>query len=475
MFNGIKNFASRWTLAQHFRLTGLVITILGTLVIGRWVADQIKTSVINETAAATALYLDSFIAPNLQVLSRSKFLPQEDVELLNKLLTETNLGRNVVTVKVWDAEGLILYSNRSSLVGHAFPGADDLSAAWQGQVMAIISDLQDDENIEERRFYQRLLEIYIPIRQNGTHQIIAVAEFYQEVDVLEAEIVAAQRQGWLVVVTIMASIYLLMFGFVQGAGNRIRQQEVALKNQVAQLTEILSFNDELDQRVRRATANTTLLNESLFRRVSAELHEGPVQEISLALLRIDQAMSENEVCRLVNLNSKCNDNLPIVQTAIQAALQEIRVIATGLGLPQLGELTLPKIISRAIHSHEQLTGTTVSLSMSGLPDQATLPIKITAYRFIQEALNNAHKHAGGVGQQVRVTCNSNEMQIEVSDQGPGFDVTHLVEWTERLGLVGMRERVESMGGMFKIESKINEGTKVAAHLSLQNAGEYANG
>ncbi len=475
MFNGIKNFASRWTLVQHFRFTGLVITILGTLVIGRWVADQIKTSVINESAAATALYLDSFITPNLQELSRSKFLTPEHIELLNKLLTETNLGRHVVTVKVWDAEGIVLYSNRPSLIGRAFPGANNLSGAWQGQVVAVISALEGDENIEERRFYQRLLEIYIPIRLNGTHQIIAVAEFYQEVDALEAEIAVAQRQGWLVVVTTMAVIYLLMFGFVQGAGNRIRRQEIALKNQVAQLTEILSLNDELDQRVRRATANTALLNESLLRRMSAELHEGPVQEISLALLRLDQAMSENEVCRLVKLNSKCNDNLPIVQTAVQTALQEIRVIATGLGLPQLDELTLPEIISSVIYSHEQLTGTKVTLSMSDLPDQAALPIKITAYRLIQEALNNAHNHAGGVGQQVRVTCNLNQMQIEISDQGAGFDVARPIEWTERLGLAGMRERVESMGGMFKIESKINEGTKVTAQLSLQNVGEHANG
>lgn len=473
MFNGIKKLTSRWTLVQGFRLAGLVVTILGTLVIGRWVADQIKTSIINESAAATALYLDSFIVPNLQELSHSKSPTPQHLEILNKQLTETNLGRHIVTVKVWDADGLILYSNRPSLIGRSFP-ADDLKLVLQGNVVTGISNLQDAENFEERLLYSRLLEIYIPVRLIGTHQIIAVAEFYQEVELLEAEIAAAQRQSWLVVITTMSAIYLLLVGFVQGIDNRIKRQEISLKNQVAQLTEVLSQNDELDQRIRRASSKTTSLNESLLRRISAELHAGPVQEISLALLQLDQAMSENEVCRLVNLNSKCNDNLPIVQSAAQTALQEIRVIASGLGLPELDEMTLPEIISKVVRTHEKLSGTKVNLSMSNLPDQTTLPIKIITYRLIQEGLNNALRHAGGTGQQVRVKCYVDQVQIEIADQGPGFDVTHPIE-SEHLGLIGMRERVESLGGLFSIKSKINEGTKVIARLSLQNVGEHANG
>jgi signal transduction histidine kinase len=212
-----------------------------------------------------------------------------------------------------------------------------------------------------------------------------------------------------------------------------------------------------------------------LRRVSAELNDGPVLEMDAALLRLDLAISENEVCRHINLKSKCDENLPIVKTAVQTALQEMRTIATGLGLPQLEGLTLPEIISKVVNSHEQFTGTKVSLHMEDLPDQATQPVKITAYRLIQEALNNAHHHAGGVGQQVRVTCESNQIQIEVSDQGSGFDTTHPVKWTERLGVAGMRERVESMGGQFTIESKINKGTKVTAQLFLQNLSEHVNG
>ncbi len=469
MFIRIANFAARWSLVQRFNVVGLVVMILGTVVIGNWVGEQIKSIVINESAATTALYLNSFIVPNLQELSHSKSLTPEHIEILNKQLTETNLGRRVVTVKVWDPSGLILYSNRPSLIGLSFPGASDLELVLQGKVVTGISNLQDDENFEERLIYTRLLEIYIPVRLNGTHQIIAIAEFYQTVDVLEAEIAAAQKQSWLVVITSMAVIYLLLAGFVQRTGNRIKQQETALKNQVMQLTEVLSQNNELNQRVRRATENAATLNERLLHRITVELTNGPAQEINLALSQLGGAIDENNVCRLVNLNSKCNENLPIVQTSLQTAMQEILAITGGLGLPQLEGLTLPETFTRVVRAHELRTGTKVDLSMTGLPDQAPLPIKTIAYRIVQESLNNAYRHAGGSGQNVYVLFSMNELQIEISDQGPGFDISQPVIVEEkRLGLAGMRERVESLGGLFLVESKINEGTKVITRLYLQS-------
>jgi signal transduction histidine kinase len=197
--------------------------------------------------------------------------------------------------------------------------------------------------------------------------------------------------------------------------------------------------------------------------------------MGVALLRIDQALSENRVCRVIKLKSACNDNLPMVQNAVQNALQEIRVIATGLGLPQLDRLTLTEIIAKVVRAHEQFTGTKVNVSTGNLPDQTELPIKITVYRIIQEALHNAHHHAGGVGQHVSVTFAQNLLQVEVSDQGSGFDLTRPIDGTEHLGLAGMRERVESIGGTFRVESRINEGTKIIAQLFLQNVGELING
>lgn len=461
---------SRWTLARDFRLISLIVVILGTLVIGSWTGSQIKTSIINETASATALYLDSFVVPHLQELDHSDQLTRDHSTALQELLSETNLGRRVVAVKVWDKHGEIVYSNIPDLIGLVFQEAEELAPAWHGEVVAKISDLDDEENFIERQSYSRLLEIYLPVRLSGTHQIIAVAEFYQEVDALEDEIITAQRQSWTAVIIAMAIIYLLLVGFVQRASNRIFRQEIALQNQVAQLREVLSFNEELDQRVRRASANATTLNERLLRRVSAELHASPIQDIEKSLLKLDQAMQSEDACKAVR-----EEDLPIIKNALATALEELQAIAGGLGLPQLDDLSMMEIVTRAVQTHKHRTGTDVKLEASNVPLHVSLPIKITVYRLIQEALNNAHRHAGGAGQRVAVTCYQNQMKVEVSDKGPGFDYVKSTQSSERLGLVGMRERVESLGGQISIHSEIGHGTTVTAYFTISNSEDRSGG
>jgi len=469
----LANFATRWSLVQRFRVASLFIMILGTVVIGAWVGEQIKINVINESATTTALYMDSFITPNLQGLATSNSLTPENFSNLSNVLSKTDLGRQIVTIKVWGKDNRVLYSNSSSLVGRTFPSAEDLDKARKGEIVAAISTLQEDENVEERRLYKSLLEIYIPIRLNGTDQIIAVAEFYKKVDSLESDIAAAQRKSWFIVGSAMTAIYVIVIGFVQWIGYRIGRQERELRNQVVRLTELLAQNAELDKRMRRAAANTTALNEGLLRRTSAELHDGPVQEVSLALLRLDRVNAQNETCRVVNQDFECNDHLPTVQTSLQIALQEMRTIATSLGLPQLDNMPLTEVFARVVRSHEKRTRTKVTLNINNLPEQATLPVKITIYRVIQEALNNAYIHAGGMDQQVRANFEKGLLQIEISDKGRGFDVSLPIEWDNHLGLAGMRERVESLGGLFEIQSVISEGTIVNANLFLQDMDIYA--
>lgn len=469
MFTRVFKLLPRLSSIHLFRLVGFFVMGLGAIVIGRWVAEKIKTGTINESAATTALYMDSFIDPNLQELGNSNSLTPENIAILDKVLKETNLGRQVVTIKVWDKTGSVLYSNTPSLIGRNFPPGDDLILAWQGRVVALITDLQDAENFEERKVYTRLLEIYTPVRLNDTNQVIAVAEFYVQVDALEKIIAAAQARSWYVISAIMMIIYLILVVFVQYAANLIGSQESKLRNQVVKLTLLMAQNNELDERVRRAAANATAHNEGLLRRTSAELHDGPVQEVSLALLRLDRVNAQNETCRVTTDEFECNDHLPTVQTALQVALTEMRSIAANIGLPALENLTLSETFARAVRAHEKRTLTKVDLSITDLPEQTTLLNKITVYRLIQEALSNAYRHAGGAGQRVRVTREENHMQIEISDEGPGFDLTQSIDWENHLGLEGMRERVESLGGMFKIESKFNEGTKVMARLFLHGA------
>jgi signal transduction histidine kinase len=190
-------------------------------------------------------------------------------------------------------------------------------------------------------------------------------------------------------------------------------------------------------------------------------------------MRLDRVIGQNEICSLANSNNSCGAQLPAIQTSVQQAMQEVRALATGLRLPELDNLKLVDVLERVVQSHERRTGSKVVLDIGKMPEQANLSVKITAYRVIQEALNNAHRHAGGVGQKVWAQSNGNRVEIEISDKGSGFDKSKPIDWEDHLGLAGMRERVESLGGAFLIESAPSQGTKVTAHLSLHSIGANA--
>ncbi len=155
-----------------------------------------------------------------------------------------------------------------------------------------------------------------------------------------------------------------------------------------------------------------------------------------------------------------------IRSALQHALEEIRAISTGLGLPELERVPLPDVINRAVRAHERRTGSRVALTVGNLPDYAPLAVKITTYRLIQEALTNAYRHAGGAGQTVNVQSHGGQLWVQIGDHGPGFDPKQVDGGENRLGLLGMRERVQSLGGLFSIESQPGQGTQVAASLPL---------
>lgn len=452
------------TLAQRFMLASLVILVTGMAGIGLWIGNEIKAGVVHRTGATTALYVDSFVAPLLQELGNASAPSPQNMRQLSKLLQDTPLGKQIVAFKVWNPSGQVLFSIDQEIVGRTFPIDEGLSRAIQGEVSSEISSLGQAENVSERTISSELLETYSPVRLRGTDKVIAVAEFYQTVDALNQEAALAQRKSWLVVGSATLIIYLLLAGFVRRASDTIELQRMTLNDQVSSLTELLSQNKELHDRVRRAAASVATLNERFLRRIGSELHDGPAQDLGLILLKLDALIDRCERAQLERLPV---DELTGIQLSLQNALKEIRGISTGLSLPQLAELSVQETVVRAVRAHERRTGSRVELELAPVPEQAALPVKITIYRVLQEALNNAYRHAEGTNQLIRVFMDGDLLSIEVSDQGQGFVIQPSAVMNGHLGLAGMRERVESLGGHFAVESEIGKGTRVMARLSLQ--------
>lgn len=459
-----KSFFTHLTLSRRFMLASLVILLAGMLGIGAWVARQVEIGVINRTGATTAIFVDSFVSPQLQVLDQSTELFPENAENLGNILQDTPLSEQIVAIKIWSLRGRLLYTTDPSEVGRLYPMGEGLLRARLGEVVSSISSLDDEADVNLAAQYDRLLETYSPVWLSGTDQIIAVAEFYQLTEGLDREIRRLQRNSWLVVGLSILVIYLLLSDFVRKASDMITRQQAELEERVGQLTGLLAQNQDLHQRVRRAAGSVALMNESNLRRIGSELHDGPAQELGLSLLKLDSILGQMEQDPEKLPNPQWVQQVSGIEASLQNALKEMRGIAAGLAVPQLAELDLNESVVRAVRSHERRTGTKVALEIGPVSDRASLPLRITVYRLIQEALTNSYRHAGGIGQQVRLACQNDHLVVEISDQGPGFSQEREAGWNGHLGIVGMRERVESLGGEFHIESSPGQGTRVVAVL-----------
>jgi signal transduction histidine kinase len=450
------------SLAARFRLASFVVLVLGLIGIGSWLHQQIEASILHGTSATTALYVESFVAPQLTDLLLGQPVSEAHLATLARLLSDSPLSRQIVAFKVWGTDGFVLFDTDASSIGRTFPVEPRLAQAWLGTTTTRLSNLEAEENASERLLSEQLMETYTPVRMHDSGPVIAVAEFYQRVDTLKQDIAAAQRSSWLVITAAMVIIYLLLIGFVQRASDLIRSQQGELTAQVGKLQDLLAQNRELSERVRLAAAGTADVHERVLRRVSAELHDGPAQDLSLALLQMDPEQDETAG----EAADPCDARLRPLQEVVSHALNEVRAISSGLGLPELAAMTLGDVVRRVVRNHERRTGTSVSLDAIGLPSDAPQAVKITTYRVIQEALNNAYHHAGGAGQAVRAEVRNGWLELEVRDGGPGFDAEAVQTSGEHLGLLGMRERVWSLGGRFSLTSRPGLGTVVRASLEL---------
>lgn len=457
---------SRLSLARQFLLAGLPILLAGMLVIGTWVGKQIEAGVIHRIGVVTGLYVDSFVAPHLQQLPQASQLDAASRAALDALLSSTPLGQRIVAFKIWGRDGRIVYSTNPALIGRQFPVSPRLAAAFAGEVQTGIADLAEAENEFERQRWSRLIETYAPVLADKTGATIAVSEFYQTTDELTREVRAAQFRSWLLVGATTLLTYLLLFGLAGRASNTIDAQQAALREKVAQLTALLAQNQQLHERVRRAAARTTALNERFLGRISADLHDGPGQDLSLALMRIE-GLADTCINCPAAVDRKCavSDDFRAVQSALRSALGDLRAIAAGLHLPDIDRLSLADTAARAVRDYQRKTSSEVALTVGDIPPRAALPVKITLYRVLQESLANSFRHAGACPKRVSIAAADGHVLVEVADRGPGFDPQH-ASADGHLGLAGIRERVEILGGTFELQAAPGQGTLVRVCLPL---------
>jgi signal transduction histidine kinase len=429
--------------------------------LGWWVAGRIETAVVTNTAAAAALYIDSFIEPYVQDLATEPLLSPTSHKALAELLKTRGLGEQVVEVKIWRPDGTIVFSHPPGLIGTRVPIGGSLEKALRGSVVAEFDDLDQEENVLERQLHVPLLEIYSPVREAKSGRIIAVAEFYQLGDGLKKQLAWAQFEGGLIVGALSLLMLGTLIGIVRQGSSTITIQKHALNGRIWDLSQSLTLNEELRQDIANANRRASESHERFLRRVSAELHDGPVQLIGLALLRLDgvHPATPDDTPRAV-------ETLEIIRGALKDALNEIRGLSNGLALPELENLSFEDALNLAISNHERRSGLAVGVSFPQELPVIPASLKTCAYRFVQEGLNNAFRHADGAEQRVAVHWDGAVLLIEVIDAGPGISGTPQGSSKSGIGLTGMRDRIRSLGGTMLIKAAPGLGTQLQASFCL---------
>jgi signal transduction histidine kinase len=435
--------AARWgdlSLSQRFAATGGFVMLLAMAGIGWWVGERIERNVIDNTATATALYMDSFIAPLAQELDTADTLSIGPVRAIEEMLSGSALGQRIVAVKIWKPGGLVAYSDEPEIVGTSFPVTDGLKAAFAGSVVAEFNELEDDENALERARNLPLLEIYSPIRQAFSGRILGVVEFYENAATLQETLDRTRLQSWAIVALTTLAIGAALFGIVLRGSRLIERQKDELRTQLAEIRTISAQNDGLRRRVERAARQVSEANERTLRRISAELHDGPKQLIGFAAMRIDSLAAGAPEGR--------TRDFAVVSDALGDALREISNLCGDLALPEIDGMPVDEILRKVAAAHGFRTGTEVALDLQVDPAvPVSQAVRLCAYRFAQESLNNAWRHAGGHGQSLTCRQNGSDMRIVVAN-GPGPSIPGDADPAGGLGLSGLRGRIESLGGSF---------------------------
>ena len=456
----------RLSLAHRFALICLAVLVSGAFIIGSWVSREIESGVIERTAAVTALYVDSVVVPHLTGLETGT-LSEPEVDTLASLLSDTPLGQKIVSFKVWSTEGEIVYARDPGLIGNRFPISADLRSALEGSVTSHLSELSSEENGLERQFWPRLVETYSPVRSEDG-RIIGSVEFYQLPDELLRQIRESQLSSWAIVTVSTVAMYALLVGLVAGASGTITRQNRSLTIAFEEQNALQGRIRRLNQRLRKAASGKTQTDEESLRRLAQDLHDGPAQDLALALMRLEALERENaaEEEKLA---------LESIQFSLNRGLEELRSMSSDLRLPPIEGLTWRAVVEKAIAEHRHRTGSLVHLSIADIPLEPSGSQRIAVYRVVQEALSNASRHSGAAEQWVSLSFEAGVCLLAIKDEGRGFEVdqgTAAAYRRPRLGLQGMRERVELLGGSVEIESRPGEGTTIVARFGLEG-GEPA--
>lgn len=207
-------------------------------------------------------------------------------------------------------------------------------------------------------------------------------------------------------------------------------------------------------------------HEDERRRIARELHDEAGQALTALILNLQ--MAEGTAARPAD-----KQQLRRLRGIAEDTLSELRKLIYDLRPTVLDDLGLAAAIRWYVKEMIEPQGLRVEINIKGLEHRIPHHIETAVFRIAQEAFTNILKHAGAHRAALGVIHSDDSVKVTVTDDGQGFDLTAVSRGQQRhgMGLMGMRERAELLGGTWKVVSRLHEGTTVEAIIPVGPADE----
>jgi two-component system sensor histidine kinase DegS len=170
-----------------------------------------------------------------------------------------------------------------------------------------------------------------------------------------------------------------------------------------------------------------------------------------------------------NGSDEVRGELATMESTIDKSLKELRRVLTGLRPPALDELGLNHALRQSLEELKA-DGLDCRFSEVGTPVRLPSSVEITVYRAAQEAITNIRKHANATKVNLRLQFQTDKLLVEIRDNGEGFDLSHTLDSAisvGHMGLLGMKQRAEMLGGNIRIKTGEGTGTTIIFSLPIQ--------
>jgi signal transduction histidine kinase len=246
--------------------------------------------------------------------------------------------------------------------------------------------------------------------------------------------------------------------------------EAALKKSERHYSQLLQQSDRLQEELRRLSRQILSAQEDERRKISRELHDVIAQTLTGINVRLANLKKE-----AANNTDGLEQNIVRTQRLVQQSVEIVHRFARELRPRVLDDLGLIPALHAFLKTFREQTGIRVSLAAFAQVEEMNSDKRTILYRVAQEALNNVARHAHATTATVRIQKRDGAICMSIKDDGKGFDRTPYsnAKKTKRLGLLGMRERVEMVGGSFDIDSAPGKGTNVRASVPFARPARRA--